>query len=323
MTRLQRNGLLLILASAVGYSFFPIFTKVMFDNGIGSPLDILLWRFVVATPLAWLYITVVQGRRQLASSSDFPRWRTLAAGFLFGSAAMLAFYGLQRVPVSLYTVLIYTYPAIVAVGGLLFGERLSRSVWVALGLTLLGVILTVPNIFNGFSGVDPLGVVLVLANACCYGSYILLSGRLLRGVGNLTQASVWSITGSLLFALCMMALRIISGENIVVPQNIGIWGGLAGLVLVSTILPIITFYAGLSRLGAARAAIVSMIEPVLTLIWAVFLRGETLTLVQIAGGLLILASVALLQLRHTPSYELPPVTKVSELERDFSNQIIT
>lgn len=298
MTRTQRDGLLLIVASAVGYSFFPIFTKVMFDNGIGNPLDILLWRFVLATPLAWLYIAVTQGRNRSQGADTVSRWRTLGAGFLFGAAAMLAFYGLQRVPVSLYTVLIYTYPAIVALGGLLFGERLSGAVWVALGLTLVGVVLTVPNIFNGFAGVDPLGVLLVLANACSYGAYILLSGRLLRGARNLTRASVWSITGSLLFAVVMVILRIIRGEAIVVPQNIGIWGGLVGLVLVATIMPIITFYAGLNRLGAARAAIISMIEPVLTLIWAVLLRGENLSIVQLIGGSLILVSVALLNLRR-------------------------
>lgn len=296
MTRTQRDGLLLILVSAVGYSFFSIFTKVVYDSGMGNPLDILVWRFVLAAPLAWLYIALSQ--RASATRKALPRLKLLAVGFLFGGVAMLAFFGLQRVPVSLYTVLIYTYPALVALGGLTFGERLSGLGWLALGLTLLGVGLTVPNIFNGFAGVDPLGVLLVLANACSYALYILLSGRLLRGVHDLTRASVWSISGSLLFTLCVVAVRALRAEAIVIPPNLSVWGGLAGLILIATIMPIITFYAGLNRLGAARAAIVSMIEPVLTLIWAVLLRGENLTAVQLVGGMLILVSVALLNLRR-------------------------
>jgi drug/metabolite transporter (DMT)-like permease len=209
---------------------------------------------------------------------------------------MIAFFGVERVPVSLYTVLIYTYPALVAVGAILFGERLSGRGWMALGLTLIGVVLTVPNLFQGFSGVDPIGVLLVLANAATYAVYILLSNRTIKGVTDLSTASAWSISGSLIFALIVVVIRALQSGSTSIPPNLNVWAGFLGLVVISTVIPIFAFYAGMHRLGAPRAAIISMIEPVLTLVWAVLIRHENLQWVQLLGAAFILVSVVLLQL---------------------------
>ncbi len=295
MNRTQRDGLLLILISAAGYSFFAIFTKFIYDNSTFNPLDILVWRFVMAAPITWLAMGWLRRGQKTVKAEPLPRARLIGLGLLFGVVAMVAFFAVERVPVSLYTVLIYTYPAMVAVGAILFGERLSGRAWMALGLTLVGVVLTVPNLFQGFGGVDPIGVVLVLTNAASYSLYILLSNRVLRGTSNLSAASGWSITGSFIYVLIVIAVR---GDVTAVPPNLSVWVGFLGLAVISTVIPIFTFYAGMQRLSAPRASIISMIEPVLTLIWAVIIRRESLEFIQIAGGSLILASVVLLQVRR-------------------------
>ena len=51
MNRIQRDGLLLIFISAAGFSFFAIFTKLVYDNSTFNPMDILIWRFVISTPI--------------------------------------------------------------------------------------------------------------------------------------------------------------------------------------------------------------------------------------------------------------------------------
>lgn len=298
----QRGGLLLILLAATGYSFFAIFTKVLYQNGLPQAMDILVWRFVLAAPIMW---GVIGLRNQFTSSpallqtgegsqkntSGEKRAALLGMGLLFGVVALAAFFALERLPVSLYTVLIYTYPAIVAVMSLFLGERLTGAGWAALGLTLVGVALTVPDIFNGFGDIDPVGVVLVLTNATLYALYIVLSGRILRGHQDLTRASAWSITGSLLFSLLVLVLR-----GVTMPSNMSAVGGLIGLASVSTVIPIVAFYAGMHRLGAARASILSMIEPVLTLVWAALFLGEALEPIKLLGAALILGSVVLLQM---------------------------
>jgi len=310
MSRTQRDGLLLILISAAGYSFFAIFTKFIYDNSTFNPLDVLVWRFVVATPITWLAIAWMKRKPSVQSTGYMPRARLLGMGLLFGVVAMVAFFAVERLPVSLYTVLIYTYPALVAIGAILFGERLSGRGWSALALTLIGVVLTVPNLFQGLGGVDPIGVVLVLTNAASYAAYILLSNRVLRGVTDLSMASAWSITGSFIYVLAVIVIRALQGGTTTMPPNLSVWAGLLGLAVVSTVIPIFAFYAGMHRLGAPRAAIISMIEPVLTLVWAVIIRHENLQLIQIVGGSFILVSVILLQLQRDSA---PPAALIDDV----------
>ncbi|MBL8161181.1 MAG: EamA family transporter [Anaerolineae bacterium] len=293
MNHTQREGLLLLLVAAAGYSFFAIFTKIVYENGLNSPLDILIWRFVLTAPVIWGIIAVQRRNKRASSSPPPPRARLLAMGLLFGLVAMLAFFAVARLPASLYTVLIYTYPAMVALGALLFGERLSALGWGALGLTLLGVFLTVPNPFSGLGEVDPLGVLFVFLNALSYATYILLSSRILRGQRDQTLAGAWSITGSLLYVLVLLVAR-----GVTLPPNPTVWAALLALALFSTALPIVAFYAGMQRLGAAKASILSTIEPVMTVLWAVLLLGETLLPAQLVGGALVIASVVLLQVRR-------------------------
>ena len=64
-----------------------------------------------------------------------------------------------------------------------------------------------------------------------------------------------------------------------------------GVATISGILPVGAFYIGAQGLGAARAALLSTIEPVYTIVAASILFGERLTAIQLAGGALILGAV--------------------------------
>jgi len=213
----------------------------------------------------------------------------MGMGALFAFTAGSAFFALERIPASTFTVVIYSYPAMVALLSLFLGERLSARGWFALGLTILGIILTVPDFGSGFT--DMLGVVFTLLNAVTYALYIVISGRLLRGHHNLAGASAWSITGTFLTMIVVSSLRSVNW-----PADGSQWGSLIGMAVISTVIPIFAFYAGMQKLGAARAAILSTVEPVFTLVLAFLLLGERIQPVQIVGAALILASVILLQL---------------------------
>jgi drug/metabolite transporter (DMT)-like permease len=84
------------------------------------------------------------------------------------------------------------------------------------------------------------------------------------------------------------------------------WLDIAGIVLVSTVLPVSTFLLGLERVGASTASILSCFEPVVTVSLAMALYGERLGPGQLAGGALVLAAVVLLQAkvrRNVPAAE--------------------
>jgi drug/metabolite transporter (DMT)-like permease len=196
---------------------------------------------------------------------------------------MSAFFSLALIPSSLYTLLLYSYPAMVVVLSRLFGEPVSRVGAIALLLTVLGIALTVSIDERTLTG---------LLNAALYAGYILLSQHLLVNQRAVAHATRWSISGS----FCVLAL-IALGNGLTLPQSVLGWVSVVGMGLICTVLPIFTFIAGIKRLGASTASILSSIEPLATLFLAVLLLGERLTWQQTVGGCLILASVLVIQLK--------------------------
>lgn len=289
-------GFLLLVIAAGGYAFFPIFAKWAYSSSL-TPLDLLSWRFFLAAPLIWLVIA--QGR-SWARFRELPVRALLLMGALFAFVAMFALLTLERVPASTYTVLLYTYPAFVTILARFLGQPMPHRAGTALALTLIGVILTAPGAIDSLRGGDPLGIIFSLLNSILYAVYIVISSRLLAGKSALIHATALSITGSLLVMIAISAVRgvqMLSGET---------WLIGLGFSTISTVIPIAAFYAGMQKVGAARAAIISTLEPVFTLALSVILLAEQLQLIQLLGAVFILSGALLLQtsgkFKRRPAY---------------------
>ncbi|HLU09969.1 MAG TPA: DMT family transporter [Oceanobacillus sp.] len=285
----SRIGILYIFAAVLGYSFLPVFINHLLDAGV-EPLDIALWRYLIVTPVFW-----VLSFARPAGNVHLPRFRiALILGPLLAVAAVVAFFGLDLIPPGTYVVIFYTYPAMVAIISLFMGERLSSWGWIALALTLVGVGLSAPDFSEGMRGENLPGVLFALSNALVVAVYFVISNRLLRGRANtipaVVQASAWTVSGTF---LSLFAVALFTGFSI--PQSSDVWLNLVGLALVSTLLPIFTLNIGIQKLGPTRAAIFGTIEPLTTSLLALIFLGEIMQPIQWLGGLVIVASVILLQ----------------------------
>lgn len=286
MNNHQRDGAIFILLSVVGYSFLPIWVKQIQASGLGS-LDIAILRFAFATPIFWL---IIRARRLPKPDKPLPRRALLGMGSLLALAALTGFWGLERLPAGTLVVLFYSYPAMVAVLSLLLGEKLPSKGWAALALTTIGIFFTVPDFTAGLSGDNLIGVILALVNALLVAVYFILSGRLLRGHTAMAQASAWSITGGLLVLALIVPFRGLS-----LPSTPSAWAFLLVLASFSTVFPVFFLNSGIQKVGAARAAILGTVEPVLTTVLAMIFLGERMQPVQLIGAAFILASIILLQ----------------------------
>ncbi len=295
MSRTQRDGILLVLLSSVGYALVPIIAKNIYAVSTINAVDVVVWRFIFATPIIWLSILV---SRSPAPPIPLPRKRLLALGLLFASAALTAFGGLETViPASTFTVIFFTYPAFVALISIVMGERLPLVGWVALAMTIPGILLTVPN-FADFGDVsDPmlhngllLGIVMAILNAIIVAVYFVVLNRVLRGHTAVARASAWSITGTLIIMLFVGLVR-----GVEIPSNLDTWWNLLALAVLGTVMPIFCINVGIKKLGAARAAIISTVQPLMTMLLAVVLLGEVIGPVQWLGGGIIIASILLLE----------------------------
>lgn len=299
MQKNPRLGLLMVTLAATGYAFLPVIARSIYAVSSFEPTDIALWRFFFAVPIIWVIISL---RDKNAEKRPYlpARWRLFALGLLYAGAALSAFFGLERVPASVYVVLFYTYPMMTAILAVVMGERLNRRAWFALILTLIGIILTVPDITD-VQSIDWVGIGLALLNALLVAVYFIISSRVLRGVQAIARSSAWVMLGTLL-CLCLMLPLV----GLQIPQNSATWLNIIGLATVATAMPIFFINTGIQLIGASQAAIISTTEPVITMILSIFLLGEVVLSVQWVGALLIIAAVILLQLKPKQK-SLPPV----------------
>lgn len=294
LARAQREGLFWMALAVSGYASFAIFTKLLYAHSELLPLDVASWRFLLATPLVWLYLWL--RRRPRGAMPLPPRRQLLLLGAIYCMASVLAFFGLKQVDASVYIILFFTYPIVVALISQFLGASLRREGWLALLVTSVGVALVIgPNVGSlRAESVVLVGMLLALANAWVAALYFVASNRILyrlRDPGELARAVAWTMLAT---SAIMLAIAFVNGLQI--PRNLEQTLLLLGLAAFSTALPIVALNIGIQRLGAARSAIIAMLEPFLTLLLAALLLSERLGGMQLLGGMVILLSVTYFEL---------------------------
>ncbi len=304
MDRRHALGFALVLVSAAAFGSGALFAKPVYAEGVDWH-TLSSWRFTIGAALAWVWVLGrADGRRILRTWSRRRIGITLALGLLYVGNSGTYFAGLETVPASLAALIVYIYPAIVAVLSIRFGRRLEgRRAWAALGLALAGVTLTVGAI--DADSAPPLGgLALVIASPIIYAVWIVLAARLsgerrgIRAADPAAGADAAVATALMTTATAVaFATSALAVGRPVLPHEIpaDAWFGLVGVGAISTFIAIQTFYAGAQRVGAARASLISTIEPVYTIVLASVLLGESLGPLQFVGGALILAGVVLSQ----------------------------
>lgn len=287
----KRAGITWILVSALAYSLFTVMAKRLLDE-IG-PTDVLFWRFVIATPVIWV-VVLLRARTRRGPNPVHVAWHPrFAMGLLFGLLAWFAFVGVDKLPGDLYVIIIYTYPAMVAVGARLLGRPATRQLWTALAITTVGIALTVPEIFEGSQDAALFGFALTVLNAALYAGYILYSERIVNDTkghhlaGDSFVAAAWGMVGSLVVAT---VVAVASG-GVSLPDTGLAVACMFGLGIISTVVSQTAFFLGVSKLGPAPAALVAASEPVMALTWLVVFLDESMRAIQVAGAVLVIVGV--------------------------------
>jgi drug/metabolite transporter (DMT)-like permease len=286
--RRRRAGLVACLVSAGGFGALPVLGKAAYDAGLG-PLALLWGRFGLAAIAFWVLVA-------FAVKPARPPARFLVAGFLMGALgyaveAGLFFVALERVDASLVELLLYAYPAIVTAVALGSGrEAPAPRLLAALALATLGVV----GVFAGSlaSGVDPAGLALGLGAAAVYAGYVLTGERVVAAVHPVLLAALVATGATAGFTVA----GLVDG-GLPHPRTAGAWSAVAVIAVVATVIPMTGLFAGIERVGAPTASIVSTFEPVVTVVLAGLFLGETLSLVEAAGAACVIAAVRLLARR--------------------------
>lgn len=283
MTR-ERTGTILCLVSAVAWSTQPILAKFSYAAAVGV-LTLLVVRYLVSATAFW---TIVRARR-LALPPRPIAIRAFLLGFCGTSVQVFLFAtALTRLDAALGSLLLYSFPAMIAAGAILSGqERPSARRLLALLIASTGVVLVLG--VAGGGGWDTVGVIYALSSALGAALYFLISHRLLARVAPLPLAALGESGAGLAFLIAGTA----TGQ---LAFDFAAWGWwpILGLAIVSAT-ALIASLSGMARVGPTTMGIIMMVETPLTVGLAYLTLGERLSPSQLAGGALVLGAVVLLQ----------------------------
>ncbi len=284
-------GALLCLTSAAAFATLGVFGKLAYDEGVGV-MTLLVVRFGLGAVLFWgLAAALPSSRRALRARPGRGLLLTaLALGAVgYATQAGLFFAALERMDASLLSLVLYTYPAWVALSAAALGRETLTPARIGVLLAVFaGLVLVLAG--GGVGGLDPLGAGLGLGAALTYTGYILVADGV---VGRLPPALLSAVvcTGA---AASLTAVGAGAGA-LDLGLSTAAWGWLLAITVVATVLGVALFFVGLERVGPGAAAILSCSEPVVTVLLALVVFGEALGTVQWGGAVLVLAAVVVLQ----------------------------
>ncbi|MFZ5634440.1 MAG: DMT family transporter [Bacillota bacterium] len=283
----EHIGAALVLLSAVCYGFMAVFVKLAYAGHINL-ITTLSVRFVLASLFMWLVVLV---SRQPVSISRKEAASLFSLSLLgYGGASTFFFASLQMIPASLASLVLFIHPVMVSLFEVVvYRYPLNIQKVSALGLSTAGLVLVLGNISGRF---DPGGIILVLGAALSYTAYLLYGKKVVtRHPPAVTTAFV------LTFAAAGFTLYGLAAGGISFGFPAASWIWLAAMAVVSTFMGISLLFAGLKRLEAGKASIISTFEVVVTVGFSALLLGDVLTPLQLAGGLMILAGIIILQVQ--------------------------
>ncbi len=298
----HRAGMLLAIVAAFGFSFKAIFIKLAYPYGVDS-ITLLALRMAFALPIfLWVGIHASRSAPDLSGRD----WLVV---FLLGSvgyygASILDFLGLQYISAGLERLILFTYPTItLLLGVLMYQQRITRR---QVGATLLcyaGIAAAFVHDLRiaGDMSVVWLGGALVFASSVCYALYLSGSAGMIARLGTARFTALALLVSS---AMVFAQYFATHPAATLIAQPAPVYFYALGMGLLSTAMPVFAQSAAVRRLGSGESALVSMVGPLLTIVFAALLLDEGFSLAQMVGVVLVLAGIASLGRRPT-SADLP------------------
>lgn len=279
----ETAGIAYVLTSAVGFGTIGIFGTIAADVGLSIP-TVLTFRFGL-TALALWAVLALRGRSTLLSGRMLG-WALVLGVAGYGTMSGLYFWALEYMTAGLVAIVLYTFPAFVVAATLFTNpDRVNRSLLLALALALGGVVLIVGA---DPAGADPRGVGLMLLSALAYAGYMLGSERVLETVDPVVLTAHVMLAAGLVYVIVGVSAGSI---RVPAPTELRAWIVLVGLGLLATTVPVLALYAGLRRIGASRASIVSTAEPGVAVVLGAAILDEPIAATTILGGALVVGGV--------------------------------
>jgi drug/metabolite transporter (DMT)-like permease len=278
--RAQAFALMMLFAGATAIGTSALFVKV----SEAGPVSTAFWRVFLALPFLWLWVALE--RRHGIGQVAPDRTLLLAAGLFFAGDLAVWHWSIVLTSVANATLLANLAPMFVTLAAWWLFRKKPTAVFIAgLATALFGVILLIGGDF-GLRGKELVGDALGVVTAMFYAGYQLTVTRLRS---NTSTASVMAWSG-IVTAAVLLPVALVSGEQFFPVTATG-WIKLFGLALIAQVAGQSLIAYAMAHLPATFSSVGLLLQPVMAAAFAWALLGETMGIVAIFGGIMVLIGI--------------------------------
>ena len=293
MEKANSWGILLALLAAFGFSLKAIFIKLAYPYGVDA-ITLLALRMGFALPV---FLWVGLAGRKAGGSLTRQDWGKL---FLLGclgyyGASILDFWGLEYISAGLERLILFTYPTLTILIGVLFqGKAFTRREGAAIALCYTGIGFAFVHDLNlGDTRSVLIGGALVFASSVSYAFYLSGSGPMIARLGAMRFAALAMLFSSAVTLIHFLAVQPLTAFI----QPLPVYGWALAMALFATVIPVFALSAAIRRIGAGPASLFGMVGPILTIGFGWWLLGEPISIEQTIGAIFVVLGILIVSRR--------------------------
>ena len=278
----KAKGYILGSIAAASYGMNPLFALPLYKAGM-DPDSVLFFRYLFAIPLLGIMIKARGRSFKIQRKETFP---LIIMGLLVALSSLTLFLSYNYMAAGIASTLLFVYPIMVAlIMAMVFKEKLALQTIVCMLLALGGIGL--PYKSEDGSTLSLIGTLLVFASSLSYAIYIV-------GINQTSLKNVATLKVTfyvLLFGLSLFVARLLYSGVLNTPDQWYLWANLLALAVFPTAISFLCTTGAIQYIGSTPTAILGALEPVTAIFFGIAVFGESLTVRESFGLVMIIVAV--------------------------------
>ncbi len=285
-------GVVFALLAAVGFSAKAILVKLAYLNNVDA-ITLLALRMVFSVPF-FIGVAIWARQHHAVPLNAHDRLLVLGLGLIgYYCSSFLDFLGLEYISAGLERLILFLYPTMtVILAAILYKRPIGRKVIAAMALSYAGIALVFMHDIGTKEGNIMLGASLVFASTLSYSIYLVGAGHAITRIGTMRFTAYAMVVASAASLLQFAVMRPFSALEL----PVRVYELSIAMAIFSTVLPVFLLSFAIRRIGSGSASLIGSVGPVSTIYMAYVFLNERISLLQIAGSMLVLAGVLLISL---------------------------
>ena len=278
----KAKGYILGSIAAASYGMNPLFALPLYKAGM-DPDSVLFFRYLFAIPLLGIMIKARGRSFKIQRKETFP---LIIMGLLVALSSLTLFLSYNYMAAGIASTLLFVYPIMVAlIMAMVFKEKLALQTIVCMLLALGGIGLLYKS--EDGSTLSLIGTLLVFASSLSYAIYIV-------GINQTSLKNVATLKVTfyvLLFGLSLFVARLLYSGVLNTPDPWYLWANLLALAVFPTAISFLCTTGAIQYIGSTPTAILGALEPVTAIFFGIAVFGESLTVRESFGLVMIIVAV--------------------------------